>query len=81
MIRFESVGDNETRVDIRLLYNPPGGVLGHLAALLFGADPKSAMDDDLMRFKSIIESGRTRGAGDQATASRIESSGHSSRNL
>src|SRR5262249_33827883 len=46
-IRFEDAPGGGTRVDIRLSYNPPAGILGHFAALLFGADPKSAMDEDL----------------------------------
>jgi len=31
--------------------------VGHAIASLFGADPKSEMDDDLMRMKSFIETG------------------------
>jgi uncharacterized membrane protein len=57
-IRFQENGPNSTRVDIRLSYNPPGGAIGHVVAKLFGADPKSEMDGDLLRLKSTIESGR-----------------------
>jgi uncharacterized membrane protein len=32
--------------------------LGHIVASLFGADPKSQMDDDLVRMKSFIETGK-----------------------
>lgn len=56
-IRFQDLGDGRTRVDIKLSYNPPGGALGHLAAKLFGADPRSEMNDDLMRAKVLIETG------------------------
>jgi uncharacterized membrane protein len=56
-IRFESVAGG-TRVDIKLSYNPPGGALGHVVAKLFGADPKSELDDDLVRLKSLIEYGK-----------------------
>lgn len=38
-------------------YNPPAGVLGHAVAELFGVDPKHEMDDDLLRMKSLIETG------------------------
>jgi uncharacterized membrane protein len=31
--------------------------LGHAVAALFGADPKAEMDEDLMRMKSLIETG------------------------
>jgi uncharacterized membrane protein len=57
-IRFQENGPNSTRVDIRLCYNPPGGAVGHVVAKLFGADPRSEMDEDLLRLKSTIESGR-----------------------
>ena len=39
-------------------YNPPAGAIGHLVAMLFGADPKKEMDEDLMRMKSFIETGQ-----------------------
>ena len=49
--------DGTTRVDVQLSYNPPGGALGHLVAKLFGSDPKSEMDQDLARLKTLIETG------------------------
>jgi uncharacterized membrane protein len=38
-------------------YNPPAGAIGHAIATLLGTDPKSEMDEDLMRVKSYIETG------------------------
>jgi uncharacterized membrane protein len=67
IVRFEP-SERGTRVTIRLCYNPPGGALGHFAAMLFGADPKSAMDDDLVRFKSLIETGKASAPGKQVIA-------------
>jgi uncharacterized membrane protein len=55
-VRFEAV-DGATRVDVFMTYNPPGGVAGHAIASLFGADPMSAMDDDLLKLKSLLEQG------------------------
>jgi uncharacterized membrane protein len=55
---FEPI-EGGTRVSVRLCYLPPAGALGHAVASLFGADPKSEMDADLMRMKSMIETGRT----------------------
>ena len=55
---FEPMDDGGTRVTVRLCYLPPAGALGHALASLFGADPKSEMDEDLMRMKSMIETGR-----------------------
>lgn len=57
-VHFEPAGDNATRVTVRLCYVPPAGAVGHAVASLFGADPKSDMDADLMRMKSMIETGR-----------------------
>jgi uncharacterized membrane protein len=56
-IRFDPISDSDTRVDIKMSYNPPAGALGHLVAMLFGADPKSDLDEDLMRMKALIETG------------------------
>ncbi|MEW6208553.1 MAG: SRPBCC family protein [Acidobacteriota bacterium] len=58
IVRFKPVAECETSVDIKMTYNPPAGAVGHLVALLFGSDPKSEMDEDLMRMKSLIETGR-----------------------
>lgn len=59
IVRFQPNEKGGTRLDIRMTYNPPAGALGHAVAAFFGADPKHAMDDDLVRFKSLIEHGKT----------------------
>jgi uncharacterized membrane protein len=46
-----------TRLHVHLSYVPPGGALGHAVAALLGADPKSEMDADLLRMKTMIETG------------------------
>lgn len=40
-----------------MAYNPVAGVLGHLVASLFGVDPRRQLDEDLLRLKSLIETG------------------------
>jgi uncharacterized membrane protein len=57
-VRFEPNGHGGSRITVRLCYVPPGGTFGHGVAALFGADPKSEMDSDLLRMKTIIETGR-----------------------
>jgi uncharacterized membrane protein len=47
-----------TRVQVEMSYNPPGAALGHVVASLFGADPLTEMDEDLMRMKSFLETGK-----------------------
>jgi uncharacterized membrane protein len=61
-VRFEKQGDG-TRVTIQMSYFPPAGALGHAAATLFGSDPKSEMDADLVRLKTLLEEGKTRAPG------------------
>ena len=56
-VRFEPDGAG-SRVHVQMRYAPPGGVIGHAIAKAFGTDPKSEMDDDLGRLKSLIETGR-----------------------
>lgn len=56
IIRFERAGEG-TRIDIRITYNPPAGVLGHLVAKLFGLDPQTKLDEDLMRLKTFFDTG------------------------
>lgn len=56
-VRFEPDGDG-TRVHVQLRYAPPGGVIGHAVAKAFGVDPRSEMDDDLVRLKSLVETGK-----------------------
>lgn len=63
-VRFEPEGENATRLSIQLSYHPPAGAAGHALAMLFGADPKQAMDDDLVRLKSLLEAGKTRAHGE-----------------
>lgn len=70
IVRFDPDGGG-TRVDLRMSYNPPGGALGHAVAALFGSDPKRAMDEDLVRLKSLLEDGRTRAHGDEVRRSEL----------
>jgi len=60
IIRFQPEGQG-TRLDIRLSYNPPVGAIGHAFARLLGTDPRKQMDDDLLRFKSLLELGKVTG--------------------
>jgi uncharacterized membrane protein len=69
--RFDREPDGRTRVQIRMSYCPPTGVLGHAVAWVFGADPKTEMDEDLVRLKSLLENGRTRAHGAVITRDQI----------
>jgi uncharacterized membrane protein len=61
-VRFDPSRDGGTRVSVQMEYLPPAGVLGHAVAQLFGVDPRQTMNDDLMRLKSLLETGKTSSA-------------------
>jgi uncharacterized membrane protein len=63
-VRFRPTSDSNTKIDVHLSYNPPAGALGHAVASLFGTDPKRAMDEDMVRLKSLLEEGKTRAEGE-----------------
>jgi uncharacterized membrane protein len=70
-VRFAPDGEG-TRMQIRINYRSPLGVIGRLIAELFGHDPKRQIDGDLLRFKSLMEEGKARGRGHQVTRQELE---------
>ncbi len=46
-----------TTVEVTLEYNPPVGMLGALVARLLGEEPGIQVEDDLRRFKQLMETG------------------------
>lgn len=58
LVRFDQTRDGSTRVTVQMSYVPPAGAVGHAVAQLFGVDPRQAMNEDLMRLKSLLEGGR-----------------------
>ena len=46
-----------TEVTVTLQYLPPGGVVGAKLALLLGEEPSMQIEDDLTRFKRLMETG------------------------
>ena len=57
-VRFEAApGGRGTIVRVNLEYSPMGGVIGSTIAKLFGEEPEQQMDDDLRRFKQVMEVG------------------------
>jgi uncharacterized membrane protein len=57
-VHFEPAGDGATNVRVKLKYDPPGGKLGSLVARLFGENPQQQIEQDLARFKEIMEGSR-----------------------
>jgi uncharacterized membrane protein len=54
-----------------LSYNPPAGALGHVFATFFGRHPKRIADEDLVRMKSLLETGKTRAHGERVDRGSI----------
>lgn len=46
-----------TEVRVMLQYDPPGGKLGAAVAKLFGEEPSQQIEEDLRRFKEVMETG------------------------
>lgn len=70
-VEFQPVGPDATQVHIRVRYSPPAGALGHGVAALLGRDPKTEMDEDMIRFKSLIEDGKATAHGETVTRSEV----------
>lgn len=71
IVHFSPNQDGGTQVQVELSYNPPAGVLGHTVAEILGYDPRSLMNEDLLRFKSLIEEGKTSANGHQVTRREV----------
>jgi uncharacterized membrane protein len=58
VVLFEPVQDgNATELRVYLEYAPPAGKAGKAFAKLFGKDPAKMVEEDLRRFKTLIEAG------------------------
>ena len=62
-VRFDENRDGSTRVTVQMNYVPPAGAVGHAVAQLFGVDPRQAMNEDLIRLKTLLEEGKTSAEG------------------
>ena len=51
--------EQATMVRVVLKYDPPAGKLGHALAQVFGGSPDQQIEEDLHRFKSVMETGTT----------------------
>ncbi|HEX8138938.1 MAG TPA: SRPBCC family protein [Pyrinomonadaceae bacterium] len=69
-VRFEPTGAGTTLVRVTLRYDPPGGALGAAVARLFGENPEQQIEEDLGRFKQVMETGE---AGSGQTSGRAAS--------
>ncbi len=70
-VRFRETGRNSTDINVNMSYTPPAGVAGAAVAALFGKDPKSQMDADLARMKSLLEEGKTTSESKKVTREEV----------
>jgi len=57
-VRFRPApGGRGTEMTVELNYEPPAGRLGITIARLFGEEPRQQIEDDLRKFKQIMETG------------------------
>jgi len=57
-VHFQPTLDGRaTLVQVTLKYEPPAGALGGTIAKFLGADPQQEIEEDLRRFKQLMESG------------------------
>jgi uncharacterized membrane protein len=65
-VRFEAAPANRgCVVRVSLSYEPPGGALGSKIAKLFGEEPGQQIEEDLRRFKQLMETGEIASTGVQ----------------
>jgi uncharacterized membrane protein len=67
---FEEVDAERTRVTVGIEYHPPGGAIGEAVAKLFN-NPENQLEEDLMRFKKVVQEGRDEFAGSATSASGV----------
>jgi uncharacterized membrane protein len=74
-VRFDPApGDAGTEIRVDMRYAAPGGVVGTTVAKLMGEEPQQQVEDDLRRFKQVIEAGevvRSDGSPEGALARRL----------
>jgi uncharacterized membrane protein len=57
-VRFRAApAGRGTEVRVELTYEPPAGALGSAVAKLLGEEPQQQVEDDLRRFKQVVETG------------------------
>jgi uncharacterized membrane protein len=70
-VRFEEVdGGQATLIHVELQYRPPAGKAGAVIARLLGEEPGQQIEEDLRRFKQLIETGEISTTIEQTSGSR-----------
>ena len=68
-VHFEpTAGGRATLLKVVLNYNAPGGKVSALLAKLFGHEPGQMIEEDLLRLKQVLESGKLANVEEQSRA-------------
>jgi uncharacterized membrane protein len=70
-VHFEAIDEGTTRISVHMAYQPPAGAMGHAVAAFLHGDPKTLMDDDLLRMKTLLEQGKTTARHDEITRDQL----------
>ena len=64
-VHFEPARDGRRGTELRVVlrYDPPAGVVGATIAKLLGDDPAMQVEEDLLRLKMLLETGRVTATG------------------
>lgn len=57
-VTFTELENNQTEVHVLIKYEPPAGVVGDVVAKIF-SDPQRELEEDLERFKTLVNQQRT----------------------
>jgi uncharacterized membrane protein len=69
-VNFEET-ERGTIVRVHMQYNPPGGKLGAAVAYVFGEEPNIQVQEDLRRFKRLMEAGEIPTIEGQSSGRRV----------
>ena len=79
-VRFEPASNNRgCVVRVVLSYEAPGGVIGSSIAKLFGEEPEQQIEEDLRRFKQLMETGEIASTEGQPFSGKPSARGASTR--
>jgi uncharacterized membrane protein len=70
-VHFTEVEPGRTEVRVVLSYEPPAGKLGATVAKLLGEEPSKQVEDDLRRFKQVMEASELSGNSRRHPAGRM----------
>jgi uncharacterized membrane protein len=60
-VRFMRAPDGGTEVRVMFQYDPPAGLVGVAMAKILGEEPEQQVQEDLARFKQVMETGQAAG--------------------